>query len=38
MLENHIFYAGLQHKSQMEKDLEFQVKTETDFVLFLLFQ
>lgn len=41
MLENHIFYAGLQHKSQREEDLEFQIKTETDFVFnvsFLLFQ
>lgn len=40
ILENHIFYAGLQHKTQREKDLEFQIKTEADFVfnvLFLLF-
>lgn len=41
MLENHIFYAGLQHKSQREEALEFQIKTEVDFVFnvsFLLFQ
>lgn len=41
ILENHIFYAGLQHKSQREEDLEFQIKTETYFVFkvsFLLFQ
>ena len=40
ILENHIFYAGLQHKSQREEDLEFQIKTETDSVFkvsFLLF-
>lgn len=41
MLENHIFYAGPQHKSQREEALEFQIKTEVDFVFnvsFLLFQ
>ncbi len=40
ILENHIFYAGQQHKSQREEDLELQIKTETDFVFnvsFLLF-
>lgn len=30
ILENLIFYDGLQHKSQRGEDLEFQIKTETD--------